>query len=119
TLLLAHVECIFVFFFSSRRRHTRSKRDWSSDVCSSDLDLRHCLPDPAGGRHRRVPHPGALGALRLGALPGEGALRGADEELPPEIGRATCREREEIWEDAVKGKGKHKTKQEKEVNKTT
>src|SRR5699024_11941217 len=27
----------FLFFFSSRRRHTRSKRDWSSDVCSSDL----------------------------------------------------------------------------------
>src|SRR5207249_5980629 len=27
------------FFFSSRRRHTRSKRDWSSDVCSSDLSL--------------------------------------------------------------------------------
>src|SRR5699024_11794560 len=27
------------FFFSSRRRHTRSKRDWSSDVCSSDLYL--------------------------------------------------------------------------------
>src|SRR5699024_2733892 len=27
----------FAFFFSSRRRHTRSKRDWSSDVCSSDL----------------------------------------------------------------------------------
>src|SRR6266536_4557764 len=26
-----------VFFFSSRRRHTRSTRDWSSDVCSSDL----------------------------------------------------------------------------------
>src|SRR6266496_5515898 len=25
------------FFFSSRRRHTRSLRDWSSDVCSSDL----------------------------------------------------------------------------------
>src|SRR5699024_11718834 len=25
------------FFFSSRRRHTSSKRDWSSDVCSSDL----------------------------------------------------------------------------------
>src|SRR6266536_4891954 len=25
------------FFFSSRRRHTRSTRDWSSDVCSSDL----------------------------------------------------------------------------------
>src|SRR5438105_8071340 len=30
----------FFFFFSSRRRHTRSTRDWSSDVCSSDLDSR-------------------------------------------------------------------------------
>src|SRR6266496_797826 len=30
----------FFFFFSSRRRHTRSLRDWSSDVCSSDLELR-------------------------------------------------------------------------------
>src|SRR6266536_4968362 len=29
---------LFFFFFSSRRRHTRSTRDWSSDVCSSDLD---------------------------------------------------------------------------------
>src|SRR5699024_6994133 len=28
------------FFFASRRRHTRSKRDWSSDVCSSDLHSR-------------------------------------------------------------------------------
>src|SRR2546428_11257692 len=28
-----------VFFFSSRRRHTRSDRDWSSDVCSSDLEV--------------------------------------------------------------------------------
>src|SRR5215475_1244576 len=27
----------FFFFFSSRRRHTRFSRDWSSDVCSSDL----------------------------------------------------------------------------------
>src|SRR5699024_12735425 len=30
---------LLFFFFSSRRRHTRSKRDWSSDVCSSDLSL--------------------------------------------------------------------------------
>src|SRR5699024_5750408 len=29
---------LYGFFFSSRSRHTRSKRDWSSDVCSSDLD---------------------------------------------------------------------------------
>src|SRR5256885_11028150 len=32
--------CLFVFFFfSSRRRHTRLQGDWSSDVCSSDLDV--------------------------------------------------------------------------------
>src|SRR3712207_6828398 len=29
---------LVIFFFSSRRRHTRYWRDWSSDVCSSDLD---------------------------------------------------------------------------------
>src|SRR5690606_40603804 len=29
-----------VFFFSSRRRHTRFSRDWSSDVCSSDLPVQ-------------------------------------------------------------------------------
>src|SRR6201988_3756342 len=29
--------CLVDCFFSSRRRHTRSDRDWSSDVCSSDL----------------------------------------------------------------------------------
>src|SRR5690606_40463315 len=31
----------FFFFFSSRRRHTRFSRDWSSDVCSSDLPGLH------------------------------------------------------------------------------
>src|SRR5436190_16349985 len=31
------LEFLFIFFFSSRRRHTRSLCDWSSDVCSSDL----------------------------------------------------------------------------------
>src|SRR5437660_3436361 len=31
------LRCCLVFFFSSRRRHTRWPRDWSSDVCSSDL----------------------------------------------------------------------------------
>src|SRR5256885_11261519 len=30
-------ECVSMFFFSSRRRHTRLQGDWSSDVCSSDL----------------------------------------------------------------------------------
>src|SRR5699024_11603234 len=32
-----------IFFFSGSRRHTRSKRDWSSDVCSSDLEKRSRL----------------------------------------------------------------------------
>src|SRR5699024_11578216 len=33
-----------LFFFSSSRRHTRSKRDWSSDVCSSDLFFPSVYP---------------------------------------------------------------------------
>src|SRR2546429_5460851 len=45
----------FFFFFSSRRRHTRCSRDWSSDVCSSDLEgrlqggLRHAAQLADGG----------------------------------------------------------------------
>src|SRR6266571_8779412 len=42
------VAFLFFFFFSSRRRHTRLTCDWSSDVCSSDLDRDGCdaaLPD--------------------------------------------------------------------------
>src|SRR5436305_7830371 len=35
--MILFVYIFFVFFFSSRRRHTRCGRDWSSDVCSSDL----------------------------------------------------------------------------------
>src|SRR6266566_8960107 len=38
----------FFFFFSSRRRHTRLQGDWSSDVCSSDLDRRVAVADQAG-----------------------------------------------------------------------
>src|SRR5207302_3212164 len=41
--------CIYFFFFSSRRRHTRFSRDWSSDVCSSDLLPWHRVVG-AGGR---------------------------------------------------------------------
>src|SRR5690606_40158452 len=33
----------YMFFFSSRRRHTRFSRDWSSDVCSSDLTYQFAL----------------------------------------------------------------------------
>src|SRR2546429_4120851 len=44
-------DCIYMlfFFFSSRRRHTRCSRDWSSDVCSSDLSS---LEQPTSDRCR-------------------------------------------------------------------
>src|SRR5437870_7674837 len=48
---------VIFFFFSSRRRHTRWPRDWSSDVCSSDLDaaLSHGRSArPAPGHHAPV-----------------------------------------------------------------
>src|SRR2546429_252125 len=38
------------FFFSSRRRHTRCSRDWSSDVCSSDLISGFGVCQPGSGR---------------------------------------------------------------------
>src|SRR3989449_2608923 len=45
---------IGIFFFSSRRRHTRCSRDWSSDVCSSDLAPGGARP---GARRRdRLDH---------------------------------------------------------------
>src|SRR5476651_2751547 len=53
------VSCLIFFFFSSRRRHTRYWRDWSSDVCSSDLQpfrigrQRECHGARAGDREDR------------------------------------------------------------------
>src|SRR5215203_6763209 len=46
--------CMIFFFFSSRRRHTRYWRDWSSDVCSSDLEHGN-LPGRVQGVDRRRP----------------------------------------------------------------
>src|SRR5437763_17026643 len=40
-----------VFFFSSRRRHTRYIGDWSSDVCSSDLNSCNRLPSESSFSH--------------------------------------------------------------------
>src|SRR5206468_12443757 len=63
-----------IFFFSSRRRHTRSDRDWSSDVCSFDL-----VP----------PVSSTLSNLsRIG-----GRIDPACSCDDDEIGRASCRER--------------------------
>src|SRR5207249_8937139 len=50
------------FFFSSRRRHTRSKRDWSSDVCSSDLTSISTRRSATG-----VAEPPRAGRVLLGA----------------------------------------------------
>src|SRR5207249_9179297 len=59
----------FKFFFSSRRRHTRSKRDWSSDVCSSDLGGRLIL----GGTNTYTGSTTILqGALTIGSDAGLG-----------------------------------------------
>src|SRR5438067_483434 len=61
---------MFLFFFSSRRRHTRSKRDWSSDVCSSDLydnnstDRTVEIARAAGALVRRELHQGKGNVVR-------------------------------------------------------
>src|SRR6266536_5113207 len=55
------------FFFSSRRRHTRSTRDWSSDVCSSDLiEILHKLAAKSEVLLEAY-RPGALDKLGLGS----------------------------------------------------
>src|SRR5439155_12517314 len=87
------------FFFSSRRRHTRWPRDWSSDVCTSDLGK-------AGGKRGGVA--AAETTLRLylwrpapprfpPALPRVGQEHGlgtpvSSARCRDEVGRASCRE---------------------------
>src|SRR6266436_1436421 len=50
-----------LFFFSSRRRHTRCSRDWSSDVCSSDLQDR----DPQFGYIRLRSTPESVSEVKV------------------------------------------------------
>src|SRR5258707_15328499 len=72
-----------LFFFSSRRRHTRYWRDWSSDVCSSDLLLRAvALPQDRGlvGAHRQV----AVDAVSAGVE--RAVLEPADRGVAGEAG---------------------------------
>src|SRR5262249_47556853 len=57
-IVARYVFAVF-FFFSSRRRHTRLVSDWSSDVCSSDLDEKG-KPAQAGYLVLRKPWPGML-----------------------------------------------------------
>src|SRR5260370_945974 len=60
---------IACFFFSSRRRHTRFKCDWSSDVCSSDL--ARTSPTSSRGSSSRMPELWIAGAIIVLALRSE------------------------------------------------
>src|SRR2546429_5412012 len=82
-----------LFFFSSRRRHTRCSRDWSSDVCSSDLQLprigvgdRVVRAHPApGGDLAGAVHEHPLPLAFEHQVPGVAAVALVD---PVQIGRA-------------------------------
>src|SRR5438105_15458636 len=88
-----------LFFFSSRRRHTRSTRDWSSDVCSSDLDPCDRLDADARsfGSHR-------LGQGRKGAVDVR-VTQGHEGDPQPgvEDRKRSCRER--VWMSVAGGVG--------------
>src|SRR3989440_4395740 len=101
--------CRRIFFFSSRRRHTRSDRDWSSDVCffRSLVEAAASRPgvvgiDLAGGPSAAHAHGLAsyAPAFRRAEALGLGRTVHAGEGRPPaeirEVGRASCRERVEI-----------------------
>src|SRR2546421_1194634 len=88
----------FFFFFSSRRRHTRSDRDWSSDVCSSDLRPGAFDTSTLVTTAVSAAIPAFVAAIvlilvfavKLGWFP---ALGNGTDFLSNEIGRASCRER--------------------------
>src|SRR5690606_40532476 len=100
------------FFFSSRRRHTRFSRDWSSDVCSSDL-----TSDMFGGNSNwRGPIWIPINFIIIQSIRKLGKFyhdslkveypSGSGEELnlfdiSKEIGRASCRERVSVGVVAV------------------
>src|SRR5439155_16965658 len=96
--------------FSSRRRHTRWPRDWSSDVCSSDLELMALAVDEFVGEQEIVLKSMSTFTGRLNGIAGAtiladgsvalvvdiGALIEYQTRRRREIGRASCRERVEI-----------------------
>src|SRR6266511_5884992 len=95
---------ICFFFFSSRRRHTRFSRDWSSDVCSSDLPtptvtgLNPAGGPEAGGNNVTITGTGFTGATSVvfGSSGATNVVVMNDTTITvdaPEIGRASCRER--------------------------
>src|SRR5699024_12054343 len=92
------VICHYVFFFSSRRRHTRSKRDWSSDVCSSDLAPTQAirwLVRSDGDADTAHPHGRRTWLRRAHLRPPARFRRPWSRCASSQIGRASCRERVE------------------------
>src|SRR5256885_11689682 len=91
------ITCVFIFFFSSRRRHTRLQGDWSSDVCSSDLTAEAVIKnlDPKFPSSR--PNINRELAQLLIYLQASGVIERtlelASHATTQEIGRASCRER--------------------------
>src|SRR5437763_7017570 len=75
----------FFFFFSSRRRHTRYIGDWSSDVCSSDLENQNSRLPEDGARNRR--------ALLLPARKGYAALADQSVEAFGELAHVVAESR--------------------------
>src|SRR2546421_3757611 len=89
---------ILFFFFSSRRRHTRSDRDWSSDVCSSDLLLTMSsisLHVRLNGKEidDMVKSGQAVSAKFVIPYPPGFPIMVPGQVITKEIGRASCRER--------------------------
>src|SRR5204863_2135062 len=70
-----------LFFFSSRRRHTRSLRDWSSDVCSSDLSSS----DSRAIERPQIPFVAVGGTLAAAILCGLSIARESDDEARADI----------------------------------
>src|SRR5260370_7564065 len=72
------------FFFSSRRRHTRFKCDWSSDVCSSDLE--HCsrLPGSWTEAGKAASPAGASNARELALFRVAGITRSEERRVGKE-----------------------------------
>src|SRR5476651_1994312 len=73
--LCSRVACFF--FFSSRRRHTRYWRDWSSDVCSSDLQARFLIIPRRRPTSPAISEMAEGGALESERLPGGANKAGA------------------------------------------
>src|SRR5690606_41051556 len=75
-LPLFYTAVLLFFFFSSRRRHTRFSRDWSSDVCSSDLrGDAQLLLDPPDLKAQPLPEVGVQGRQGLVQEQGLGLRR--------------------------------------------